>query len=60
MHWINTGSRFQIFPGGPATKGFVSSPDHSGKIRLPAGRYLMYISAADPEEPMGSWTIIIR
>ena len=60
MHWINTGTRFQIFPGGPAIKGFVSSPDHSGKTRFPAGRYRLYINAAAPEEPMGSWTIFIR
>jgi hypothetical protein len=60
MHWINSGTRFQIFPGAPAIKGFVSSPDRSGKIRLPAGRYRLYINAAAPEEPMGSWRIIIR
>jgi hypothetical protein len=60
MHWVNTGTRFQIFPAGPAIKGFVSSPDHSGKTRLPAGRYRLYINAAAPEEPMGSWTIMIR
>jgi len=60
MHWTNTGTRFQSFPDGPAIKGFVSSPGHSGKIGLPAGRYRLYISAVDPEEPMGSWTIIIR
>jgi hypothetical protein len=60
MHWINTGTRLQIFPAGPTIKGNVSSPDHSGKTRLPAGRYRLYIDAAAPEEPMGSWTIIIR
>ena len=41
-------------------KGIVSSPDHNGKTRLPAGRYRLYIDAAPPEEPMGSWTITIR
>jgi hypothetical protein len=60
MHWINTGTRLQIFPAGPTNKGIVSSPDHSGKTRLRAGRYRLYINAAAPEEPMGRWTIIIR
>ena len=60
MHWTNTGTRFESFPDGPANKGFVSSPDHSGKIRLPAGRYRLSVSAEEPEEPMGSWTITIR
>jgi hypothetical protein len=60
MHWTNTGTRFQSFPDGPAIKGFVSAPGHSGKIRLPAGRYRLYISAVEPEEPMGTWTISIR
>jgi hypothetical protein len=60
MHWINTGTRIQIYPSGPTIKGIVSSPDHSGKTRLPAGRYRLHINAAAPEEPMGSWTIIIR
>jgi hypothetical protein len=60
MHWINTGTRIQISPAGPTIKGIVSSPNHSGKTRLPAGRYRLYINAAAPEEPMGSWTIIIR
>jgi hypothetical protein len=60
IHWINTGTRFQIYPAGPTIKGIVSSPDHSGKTRLPAGRYRLHINAVAPEEPMGSWTIIIR
>jgi hypothetical protein len=60
MHWINTGTRFQIYPAGQAIKGFVSSPDHVGTTHLPAGRYRLYINAVAPEEPMGSWTIIIR
>ena len=60
MHWINSGTRIQIFPAGRTIKGIVSSPDHSGKTRLPAGRYRLYIDAAPPEEPMGSWTITIR
>jgi hypothetical protein len=60
MHWINTGTRIQIFPAGRTITGVVSSPDHSGKTRLPAGRYRLYIDAAPPEEPMGSWTITIR
>jgi hypothetical protein len=60
MHWINTGTRFQIFPSGPTINGIVSSQDHRGRTRLPAGRYRLYINAAAPEEPMGSWTIIIR
>jgi hypothetical protein len=60
MRWINTGTRFQIFPAGPTLNGIVSSQDHSGRTRLPAGRYRLYINAAAPEEPMGSWTIIIR
>jgi hypothetical protein len=60
MHWTNTGTRFQSFPDGPAIKGFVSSSGHSGKIGLPAGRYRLYISAVEPEQPMGTWKIIIR
>jgi hypothetical protein len=60
MHWTNTGTRIQIFPAGRTIKGIVSSPDHNGKTRLPAGRYRLYIDAASPEEPMGSWTITIR
>jgi len=60
MHWTNTGTRFQSFPDGPRIKGFVSSAGHSGRIGLPAGRYRLYISAVEPEEPMGSWTITIR
>jgi hypothetical protein len=60
MHWINTGARFQIYPSGPTIKAIVSSPEHSGKKRLPAGRYRLYINAVAPEEPMGSWTISIR
>ncbi len=60
MHWTNTGTRFQAFPAGPRLNGIVSSQDHSGTTRLPAGRYRLYINAAAPEEPMGSWTIIIR
>jgi hypothetical protein len=60
MHWINTGTRIQIFPSGPTIKGIVSSPAHRGKTRLPAGRYRLYVDAAAPEEPMGNWTIIIR
>jgi hypothetical protein len=60
MHWTNTGTRIQIFPAGRTIKGIVSSPDHNGKTRLPAGRYRLYIDAAPPEEPMGSWTITIR
>ena len=60
MHWINTGTRFQIAPGGRTIKAVVSSPDRSGKTRLPAGRYRLYINATAPEEPMGSWTIVIR
>jgi hypothetical protein len=60
MHWINSGTRIQVFAAGPTTKGIVSSPDHSGKTRLPAGRYRLYIDAAPPEEPMGSWRITIR
>jgi hypothetical protein len=60
MHWINTGTRIQIFPAGLTIKGIVSSGNHNGKTRLPAGRYRLYIDAAPPEEPMGSWTITIR
>jgi hypothetical protein len=60
MHWTNTGTRIQIFPAGRTIKGIVSSPDHNGKTRLPAGRYRLYIDAAPPEEPMGRWTITIR
>jgi hypothetical protein len=60
MHWTNTGTRFQTFPTGPTLSGIVSSQDHRGTTRLPAGRYRLYIDAAPPEEPMGSWTIIIR
>ena len=60
LRWTNTGSRFQISPGGSTIKGIVSSPDHSGKTRLPAGRYRLYINAVAPEEPMGSWTISVR
>jgi hypothetical protein len=60
MRWINTGTRIQISPAGPTLRGIVSSPNHSGKTRLPAGRYRLYINAAAPEEPMGSWTIVIR
>ena len=60
LRWTNTGTRFQISPSGPTIKGIVSSPDHSGKTRLPAGRYRLYINAVAPEEPMGSWTISVR
>jgi hypothetical protein len=60
LHWTSTGSRFQISPGGSTIKGIVSSPDHSGKTRLPAGRYRLYINAVAPEEPVGSWTISVR
>jgi hypothetical protein len=60
MHWTNTGTRFQTFPAGPRLSGIVSSQDDRGTTRLPAGRYRLYIDAAPPEEPMGSWTIIIR
>jgi hypothetical protein len=60
LRWTNTGTRLQISPGGSSIKGIVSSPDRSGKTRLPAGRYRLYINAVAPEEPMGSWTIIIR
>jgi hypothetical protein len=60
MHWINTGTRIQISPAGPTIKGIVSSPNHSGKTRLPAGRYQLHVNAVAPEEPMGSWTIVIR
>jgi hypothetical protein len=60
MHWINTGTRIQIWPAGPMIKGIVSSPNHSGKTRLPAGRYRLHVNAVAPEEPMGSWTIVIR
>jgi hypothetical protein len=60
MHWVNTGTRIQILPAGPKIKGIVSSPNHSGKTRLPAGRYQLYVNAVAPEEPIGSWTITIR
>jgi hypothetical protein len=60
MHWINTGARFQIYSPGPTIKAIVSSPDHRGKTRLPAGLYRLYINAVAPEEPMGSWTISVR
>jgi hypothetical protein len=60
LRWTNSGSRFQISPGGSTIEGTVSSPDHSGKTRLPAGRYRLYINAVAPEEPIGSWTISIR
>jgi hypothetical protein len=60
MHWINTGTIFQTFPAGPKISGTVSSQDHSGTTHLPAGRYRLYINAVAPDEPMGSWTIIIR
>jgi hypothetical protein len=60
MHWINTGTRFQTFPAGPTLNGIVSSQDHSGTIRMPAGRYQLYVNAAAPEEPMGRWRIIVR
>jgi hypothetical protein len=60
MHWINTGARFQAFPAGPSNNGIVSSQDHRGRTHLPAGRYRLYIDAAPPDEPIGSWTIVIR
>ena len=59
MYWTNTGTLFQTFPSS-ATKGLISSEDHSGTMHLPAGRYRLYVNAVGPEEPMGSWTIVIR
>jgi hypothetical protein len=56
----STGTRFQTFPADPRLSGIISSEDHRGATRLPAERYRLYIDAAPPEEPMGSWTIIIR
>jgi hypothetical protein len=60
MHWVNTGSLFQTFSAGQATNGIVSSEDHGGTTRLPPGRYRLYVNAAPPDGPMGSWKIVIR
>jgi len=59
----NTGSLFQTLPSGPpgsAAKGIVSSEYHRGAVHLPSGRYGLYVNAVAPDEPMGSWTIVIR
>jgi hypothetical protein len=57
MYWTNTGTRFQT--RGPLN-GIVSSPDHRGRRRLPAGQYQLYVDSSAPEAPTGSWTITIR
>ena len=59
MHWSNTGDLFQTFPSG-RIHGIISSQNHSGTTRLPAGRYRLYINTAAPDGPMGRWTISIR
>ena len=60
MYWTNSGALFQTFSSGPTIKGIISSPAHRGSKRLPAGRYRLYVNAAAPEGPMGTWTIVIR
>jgi hypothetical protein len=60
MYWTNSGTLFQTFSSGPTSKGTVSSQQHRGSKRLPAGHYRLYVNAAAPEGPMGTWTIVIR
>jgi hypothetical protein len=60
MYWTNTGTLFQTFPSGPSINGVVSSQGHSGTRHLPGGRYQLYVNAAPPEAPTGTWTIVIR
>jgi hypothetical protein len=60
MYWTNTGTIFQTYPADSKSAGVVSSQQHRGKIRLPAGRYRLFVNAATPDEPTGSWRIIVR
>jgi hypothetical protein len=61
IHWENSGTRFQIYPScRSGTIGVISSPRHRGSGHLPAGRYQLYVNAAPPEEPTGTWSIVIR
>jgi hypothetical protein len=60
LYWTNTGTIFQTYPADHATAGIISSEYHSGKIRLPAGRYRFFVNATAPEEPAGGWRIVIR
>lgn len=59
MHWTNTGTDFQTFSAGTLV-GVISSRDHKGTKRLPAGRYRLFVNATEPEQPSGSWKIVIR
>lgn len=59
MYWTNTGTVFQTHSMSP-TDGVLSSPDHSGRTHLPAGRYRLFVNATEPEQPSGSWRIVIR
>ena len=59
MYWTNTGTVFQTHSMS-ATDGVLSTPDHSGRTRLPAGRYRLFVNATEPEQPSGSWRIVIR
>lgn len=60
MYWTNSGTRFQTFSANSTTLGTISSEHHRGKMRMPVGRYRLFVDASAPDEAMGSWTIVIR
>jgi hypothetical protein len=60
LYWTNTGTIFQTYLADQATAGTISSEDHSGETKLPAGRYRFFVNATAPEEPTGTWRIVIR
>lgn len=60
MYWTNSGTVFQTYSPGPKLDGVVSSPDRTGRKHLPAGRYRLFVNATEPEQPSGSWRIVIR
>jgi hypothetical protein len=45
---------------GPKLDAVISSRDHRGRKHLPAGRYRLFVNATEPEQPSGSWRIVIR
>ena len=61
MYWTNTGTVFQTFPATSQSRdGIISSQRHRGTTRLSPGRYRLFVNAVGPEEPTGSWRIVIR
>jgi hypothetical protein len=60
MYWTNTGTVFQTHSTSPKGEGAISSPEHNGRTHLRAGRYRLFVNATEPEQPSGTWTIVIR